>query len=123
MADEVVTVTIVMNAQNAIAISVDKEPVNLVNVGTNEGVQWVIDQNSVGWTFTKDNSGDSNGIDIKGAGNKFKDKKSGTPPHKKHKWERKIKDGNWYRYTISVTNETVANPATKLTWDPSIMNN
>jgi hypothetical protein len=127
MSDVVVTISIVVNTQanqKTFSISVDQEPVPCSALQPGDEIRWEIDANSADWTFTKDHHGTSNGVTIKNAGNKYHDK-AGAHGQKHHKWERKIKDNQKYRYTISVTNETVAsptNPVTTLTWDPSIMN-
>jgi hypothetical protein len=122
MAHEVVTVKIVSNKPNEIAISVDKEPVQLSNVGPDDEVRWEIHPESVGWTFSTHPAGHSTGVGIKEAGEAFHDK-GGANSQKHHKWHRKVKDHKLYHYTISVTNETVSKAPTTLVWDPSIMNN
>ena len=121
MAHEVVTVKVLMNAPTEIAISIDKEPVHLNNVGPDDHVQWEIHPDSVGWTFTKHSSGASTGVAIKEAGAAFQDD-GGANNQKNHKWHRKVRDHKLYSYSISVTNETVSQTPTTLMWDPSLMN-
>jgi hypothetical protein len=128
MANNIVIVTIKVQepaaTQRVITIDVDKEPVTLDGY---DGIEWQISKNSPEWTFTKDKNGQSDGITIKNHLGKFKDKKSpnATPANKNHQWERLAKDLQTYRYTISVTNETVApvNQLMTLSWDPTIYNN
>ena len=105
MAHEVVTVKVLMNTPTEIAISIDKEPVHLKDVGPDDHVRWEIHPDSVDWTFTKHSSGAST------ANNQ-----------KHHKWHRNVKDHKLYSYSISVTNETVSKTPTTLVWDPSLMN-
>jgi hypothetical protein len=121
MAHEVVTVKVVMNTPTEIAISIDKEPVHLTNVGPDDLVRWEIHPDSVGWTFTKHSSGASTGVAIKEAGAAFQDD-GGANNQKHHKWHRNVKDHKLYSYSISVTNETVSKTPTTLVWDPSLMN-
>ena len=79
------------------------------------------------WTFTSDNQGNSTGIDIRNHRRRFRDPGGNTNP-KQHKWVRQQSDGapTFYKYTVSVTNETLEpdplNRAT-LTWDPLVQNN
>ena len=121
MAHEVVTVKVVMNTPTEIAISIDKEPVHLKDVGPDDHVRWEIHPDSVGWTFTKHSSGASTGVGIKEGGAAFQDD-GGANDQKHHKWRRKVKDNKLYNYSISVTNETVSKTPTTLVWDPSLMN-
>jgi hypothetical protein len=121
MAHEVITVKVVMRTPSEIAISVDKEPVHLKNVGPDDHIRWEMHPDSVGWTFTKHSSGASNGVGIKDAGAVFHDH-GGANDQKHHKWHRNAKDNKVYSYTISVTNETVSKTPTTLVWDPSIIN-
>jgi hypothetical protein len=127
MANITVTITITVDdtkpAQRIATIRVDREPVEL---NSYDGIEWRISDDSPGWTFTKDKHGQSDGITIKNHLGKFKDKK-GTPGNKNHQWERLITDGQTYRYTISVTNETKVGITQQnlmtLSWDPTIYNN
>ena len=121
MAHEVVTVKVVMHTPNEIAISIDKEPVHLSNVGPDEHVRWEIDSDCAGWTFTQHSSGASTGVAIKEAGDAFHDH-GGTNHQKHHQWQRRVKDHKVYCYAISVTNATVAKTPTTLTWDPYLVN-
>ncbi len=121
MAHEVVTVKVVMRTPGEIAISVDKEPVHLKNVGPDEHVRWEIHPDSVGWTFTKHSSGASTGIGIKDGQGVFHDR-GGANNQKHHHWHRKTKDHKVYSYLISVTNESVSKTPTTLSWDPQLVN-
>lgn len=103
-----------------VTLTVSENPVPLDHTLHN-GIEWEI--TTPGWSFTTDHHGKSNGIFIKDAGTKFKDKKGGG---KKHKWDRdpSTHDGQQYHYTISLTNDTEdSDKQIVVTWDPSIMNN
>jgi len=114
-----VTITVTKISNQEFSIKVDKEPVDLTNLG-NVDIFWVVQPDP--WTFTENNGGVSTGIDIKNApGGLFKDKggrdKLGNPSQKHHNWERKTADNKTYKYIINVTDGT-----TTLSLDPFIVN-
>ena len=106
-------------------VSVDPDPLVLPATFTSgQEIEWFISPASSNWEFLYQ-GGASVGIDIKGPGTKFKDKKSATG-NKEHRWEWLAKETPGagpkpYKYTISVVNKQII-PATTLIFDPSIHN-
>ena len=112
---KVTVATTVTGAGKAISISVEKDPVDISNQSTDVevAVEWEL-VNSQGWDFVHTHQG----IKIHAPAAKFKNNGS-MSNWQKHGCVRnkKQKDGNDYKYTISVTDGT-----TTATWDPWMRN-
>ena len=113
-----VYVTVTMDpigAGKTISISVDQDPVDISNESNDADVtiEWQL-VNSAGWDFVHTHKG----IDIHASTTKFKNNGS-TNNWQKHSCVRNKnqKDGNDYKYTISVTDGK-----TTATWDPWMRN-
>jgi hypothetical protein len=124
-----IRVTITQNPQPApvggaispVVISVDEDPVDLVDVDEGNGVDnpnahinWKISGH--GWTFT------SNGVAVERAHGKFTDKGNPGGDKKHHRWQRDRKEAatdpdHRHKYTITVTDGT-----TTVSWDPWVIN-
>lgn len=101
----------------AISISADPDPLDIG--GESNDVEVTINWelvNSAGWKFVAADQG----VIVHGSAAKFKNN-GGSSNWQKHQWVRHKhqKDGNPYKYTISVTE---ANGDNTVTWDPWIRN-